>query len=87
MKEPLITDLYPREAVRNWLYVNGGWKDIRVKFKSSKFKGSKFTKTIFINKYGRKIEFDGAIDFTDGKVYEDKKLRFTIAELCGKEEE
>lgn len=86
MTKPLITDLYPREAVRNWLYVNGGWKDIRVKFKGSKFKGMKRTKTIFINEYGRKIEFDGAIDFTDCKVYEDRKLRFTIEELCGKEE-
>lgn len=81
MKLPLITDLYPREAVRNWLFVNGGWDGIRVKIK-----GRKCTKTIFINKWGRKIEFDGTIDFEDFKVYEDRKLRFTIEELCGAEE-
>lgn len=83
-KEPLITDLYPREAVRNWLFVNGGWDDIRVRIKSKTI-GRKCSRTTFINKWGRKIEFDGTIDFTDSKVYEDKKLRFTITELCGEE--
>ena len=84
--KPLITDLYPREAVRNWLFVNGGWKGIKVEFKHSIFKGMKRSKTVFTNEYGRKIEFDGTIEFTDFKVYEDRKLRFTIEELCGAEE-
>ena len=71
-KEPLIKDEKIRKAVRAWSEVNGGTEHTELKYEADE----NSLKDIFRNE----IHFNQLLGLEDGKTY-------TIAELCGEEEQ
>ena len=73
-KEPLIIDEHPRNAVREFLYANGGRDEVTVRYYSVT------NNYMFTNKYGYSIELRAKLKPCDlNKTY-------TLEELCGEEE-
>ncbi len=79
MKKPLITDEYPRNAVKYWILCNGGGSDIKV-----------FVKHYVCEQVWRDsnvLSFNHVLDFNDGSVYEELcGATFCKESLIGDEE-
>ena len=75
----VITDEYPRLAVKYWLLCVGGYEHVTVKH-------TKKGHTSFENKYGDVMTFHYCVNFEDAKFY-NKTTISNINELCGEDEE
>ena len=82
-KEPLIKDEKIRKAVRAWAEANGYGKDEVYEFEDFSTGWKSWSLEHKVNGDDNEIHFNGGIDFD--KV--EHQGYYTIAELCGEEEE
>lgn len=75
-KKPVIIDKHPRNAVKEWLTVNGGGSEVSIRY------DNEFEVFVFQNKHGQCIDLKDVSLTT----YDFNRF-FTEEELCGGEDE